>query len=43
MNKKVMGIIGLVLAVIGISTCFCVAVFFKEDVEVKLERGGELS
>ena len=40
MNKKVMSVIGLVLAIVGISTCFCVAIFFKEDVEVKIERGG---
>lgn len=40
MNKKVMGIIGLVLVVVGVCVFFCVSVFFKEDVEVKIERGG---
>lgn len=41
MNKKLIGIIGIFLAIIGISMCFCVAIFFKEDdILVKLERGG---
>ena len=41
MNKKVMSVIGLVLAIVGISTCFCVAIFFKEDVEVKIEESSK--
>lgn len=41
MNKKAVGIIGVVLAIVGISVCFGVSIFFKEDdYLVKLERGG---
>lgn len=39
-NKKVLGIISLLLLVIGVSICFAVSLFFNGDVEVRIERAG---
>ena len=40
-NKKILIIVAVLLFVVGISTCFAIAVFTsKEDLEVRIERAG---
>lgn len=40
MNKKVLVIIAIILFVVGVGTCFGVAIYNSNNVEVRIERAG---
>jgi hypothetical protein len=39
-NKKILSIISAILIIVGVSICFCVAIFSNQEVEVRIERAG---
>lgn len=39
-DKKILIIISIILAIVGVSICFGVAIFSAQDIEVRIERAG---
>ena len=39
-SKKIIKIISVILIILGVSVCFCIAVFGSSNVEVRIERAG---